>query len=727
MDSEENRLTRFFSHLSFLRRYFSWPDGVGIRFGIALFFTLIISLFIHLRDDRVIALHVGSKAPHYVVARQTFSFPDIESTVRMKERAVRDVGSLYWISKDQIKDIRTQFDRHWMQDRSIGREQMRDLLFAGEMLTDALIRARFSDVRTMRKMKGAGLSTDNLFHFPKIPVALQESNEALSPLPAAFWRALEQSAFTGARVSEPIRKYAISFYKNIDWRLAKDHNLEMSLRDRIQKDVEPAHTVVHSGETIVRQGQKVTERHVAQVKAMHSVLREGRHLWYPTTLFGSFILAIMFTLGVYLFFNLRVSNMLMSSKPLVLYGLIVVLALVIGKVTIAFLHQHPSEMIDSFYYPLFVPFAAILICVLLREMSIAIFSIGWLAVLFSIILPVNTETFLMVNFIASLFCLFNVRGVRKRTEIFTMCAKAWVACAVMVVGYNCMAGNAWNGELFYILTSLVFFTGFTGILCIGILPLLESTFEVMTNITLMEYIDPNSELLRRMSLEAPGTYQHSLLLANLAEAAATEIGANGIFCRVAAMYHDVGKLSNAQYFTENQQGLNPHQLLTPEESANVIIGHVTEGVRLARAHNLPKSIVNIIREHHGTTLVFYFYRKAVERAGGEVSDVDQRLFRYPGPKPRSKESAILMIADTVEAAAHTLDEVTEEKLREVVGRLVAHKAADGQLNYCQLTFEELTRIQKILIKNLVLANQSRVVYPKVPVPQDGTQTPTLDT
>jgi len=726
VDAEESRLFRFISRFEFIRRfilkYFIWPDGAGVRLAITALFTIVIALFIHLRDDSVVALHVGSKSPRYVVAQTTFSFLDNESTIRLKERAVRDVGTLYWLSKEQIKKARTQFDQYWMQDRSIDREWTRELLIASEMLSEALVQVRFTNVETMRKMKSVHIPTGQTYRPPSNFIEGKSQ-----PLPSDFWNAFAKSIFTSARVSDPVREYIINFYSNFDWALSVDHRLEMHLRELLQKEVAPARTTVHLGETIIARGEKVTDRHVAQYKAMQAALIESRHLGSPVTMLGSLILASMFTLGIYLFFNLRASSVLASSKKLLLYGLIVTLALLIAKVTLAFIRQNPSDMIESYSYPLFVPFAVILICVLLREMSIAIFSIGWLAVLFSMILPVNTPTFLMVNFIASLFCLFNVRGVRKRTEILSMCAKAWIACAAIVIGYSCMSGDGLGTATLGALTSLGFFAGFTGILCIGLLPLLESLFEMMTNITLMEYIDPNHELLRRLSLEAPGTYHHSLLLANLAEAAATSIGANGTFCRVAAMYHDIGKVCNPQYFTENQQGLNPHQLLTPEESAAVIVGHVTEGMRLAREHNLPRSIMNIIREHHGTTLVYYFYQKALERVEGDASRVDEKLFRYHGPKPRSKESAILMIADTVEAAAHTLDDFSEQKLKEVVGRLVAQKAADGQLNHCQLTFEELSRVQRTLIKSLVLANRSRIAYPKIVPPSSSSQVPTLDT
>jgi putative nucleotidyltransferase with HDIG domain len=235
----------------------------------------------------------------------------------------------------------------------------------------------------------------------------------------------------------------------------------------------------------------------------------------------------------------------------------------------------------------------------------------------------------------------------------------------------------------------------------------------MTDVTLMEYMDPNNDLLRRLSIEAPGTYQHSVVVGNLAESIANAIGANGLFCRVSTLYHDVGKMATPQYFTENQtREMNLHQLLTPAESAEVIMSHVSEGVSLARKAGLPEQFVDIIKEHHGTTLVYYFYRKALEAFGGDKSQVDEKKFRYAGPKPRSKESAIIMICDSVEAAVRSLDTVTEETVGELATRLIREKVEDGQFDDSLLTYEEMAIMKATLVKTLVAFTHRRVKYPK---------------
>ena len=253
----------------------------------------------------------------------------------------------------------------------------------------------------------------------------------------------------------------------------------------------------------------------------------------------------------------------------------------------------------------------------------------------------------------------------------------------------------------------------TAVLVIGLLPLFEALFEIMTDVTLMEYLDPSHPLLKRLSIEAPGTYQHSIVVGILAEAAAMSIGSNGLFCRVSTMYHDIGKMAIPQYFTENQQGeINIHQLLTPQESAQVIMAHVSEGVALARRAGLPERFIDVIKEHHGTSLVYYFYRQYLDHVGGDKSKIDERPFRYGGPKPKSKESAIVMLADSFEAASRSVDEMNEASLMTLMDKLIQVKTQDGQFDECELTFHELAVVKKVMVQTLIAAGHARVKYPK---------------
>src|SRR5205814_482089 len=237
----------------------------------------------------------------------------------------------------------------------------------------------------------------------------------------------------------------------------------------------------------------------------------------------------------------------------------------------------------------------------------------------------------------------------------------------------------------------------------GILPMFEHLFQITTDISWLEASDLNHPLLRRMTLEAPGTYHHSLVVANLAEAAAEAIGANATLCRVCSYFHDVGKLVKPEYYTENMNfERNPHDDLAPTMSALIIIAHVKEGVDLALKHRLNRRIIDIIQEHHGTSLVRYFYQRALQQhedalAGGkimrlredDVPEVHQESFRYSGPKPQTKESAIVSLADTVESASRSLEKPTPQKIETLVNELIEERISDRQLNDCDLTLGEL--------------------------------------
>jgi putative nucleotidyltransferase with HDIG domain len=260
----------------------------------------------------------------------------------------------------------------------------------------------------------------------------------------------------------------------------------------------------------------------------------------------------------------------------------------------------------------------------------------------------------------------------------------------------------------------------------GILPILEQLFQITTDISWLEASDLNHPLLRRMTIEAPGTYHHSLVVANLAESAAEAIGANATLCRVCSYFHDVGKLVKPDYYTENMNfERNPHDDLAPTMSALIIIAHVKEGVDLALKHGLNRRIVDIIQEHHGTSLVYYFYKRALQqqddaRTGGkimnlrenDVPEVREETFRYGGPKPQSKESAIISLADMVESASRSLEKPTPQKIEQLVTELINQRIADGQLVECDLTLADLNLIAERFRFTLMTMLHTRIAYPK---------------
>ncbi len=273
----------------------------------------------------------------------------------------------------------------------------------------------------------------------------------------------------------------------------------------------------------------------------------------------------------------------------------------------------------------------------------------------------------------------------------------------------------------------------------GILPALEGLFGLTTEMSWIELSDLNNKLLRQMQLEAAGTFHHSLVVASLSEAAAESINANATLCRVCSYFHDIGKLKKPEYFIENQNdGVNPHDSLTPTMSALVIIAHVKDGVDIAIKNKLNKRIVDVIREHHGDSLVYYFYRKAREQKAKELAkvekgleneedlpEIDQKNFRYPGPRPSTKESGIICLADMVESASRALSKPTPQKIKAMIDELVFNKIRDGQLDDCPLSMDEITIIKNSFAKTLRSMLHARIDYPKDEKPADAPETALL--
>jgi putative nucleotidyltransferase with HDIG domain len=232
-------------------------------------------------------------------------------------------------------------------------------------------------------------------------------------------------------------------------------------------------------------------------------------------------------------------------------------------------------------------------------------------------------------------------------------------------------------------------------------------------LTLLDYSDANKPLLRKLAMEAPGTFSHSLLIGSIAQTAAETIGANGLLCRVGAYYHDIGKIGKPYYFIENQMGTaSRHEQLSPAMSQLIIAGHVKDGIEMAKEYKLPSVIMQFIETHHGTTLIEYFYEEARRKTNGNVAPPSEVEFRYPGPRPQTKESAIVMLADTVEGAVRALTEITPTKIEMVVHNMAAKRLQDGQFDDCDLTLRELSRIEGSLSKSLAAHYHGRIAYPK---------------
>jgi len=692
-----------------------WKDWLGEghfakRLAVVILFFIALALFLHFREVRMEVIEQGAVAERYIIGQVDFEFPDEEATLVIKQQSVRDIGAIYRISEKQLRRIRMDFESYLLtrQDwRDTLKKSTFDELYRGaDFLEDALASAHFTNSRTLQKMKTYGLSTENYYLYT--PENFQEA----APLPKSFWKQIREKVFAAEDFDAETANFILESFENQSWSLQQDTGAERALKQVVQEKVPDQYTQVNAGEHIIDPGEKVTGRHLSMLQSMKDAIGKERNLFAPRTILGSLLLSLIFTVLCLVYFRVNHPDILHSVQKMTLLVTIVILTLIFSKVAEYLLVNKATYLIDIFRYPIIVPFASILIYVLVGG-EVALFGSAFLAIVIGVTLAIDHDRFLVINLIASWVTILFARNMHKRKEVFSVLAKVWLCCVPVIIAFNLGQNVFLLSHLIEDLISSLIFMTVISLLIIGLLPLLESIFHVMTDMTLMEYMDPNNELLRRLSVEAPGTYQHCLVVGNLAETAARAIGANGLFCRVATLYHDIGKLFNPHYFTENQLGgFNIHQLLTPLESTQVIIAHVPEGESLARKHKLPQTFIDVIREHHGTTLVYYFYHKQLEQMGRDEEKVDEKLFRYPGPKPHTKESAIIMLADTVEAASRSLDEISEEALNEMVNRLVKEKTDDHQLDECQLTFEELGIVKKTLVKTLAITGHLRVKYPE---------------
>lgn len=708
MDDSSSEIENY-NELKFSREQGFFDKSKGVRVLIGVFFILALFVILHFREIHVEVLEFNSVAPGFVVAQVDFDFLDEESTIIIRQESVRDVGKIYQIAHKEVRQRRIEFENFLIYNQSWRKEAdsttFEEIHRGLDVLEKGLEQVRFTDPRTLQKMHELRLPTN--FYLIYMPAELTEE----VTFPTQIWEAIRRLSFLDENQHSSATSFLIGYFQKKTWTIEEDTHAERALRRRIQSKVEDKYTHVSAGSRIIDQGERVTARHIAMLQAMKKALSDQRNLWHPLTLLGSLCMTLLLT-GIcisYLHINHR--QILFSNRKLFLLVTVIVLTFILSKAIEFFLLTSKSNLIEVVRYPLFIPFAAILLCSLMSS-NIATFASGFLTIVFTLTLAFERQGFMIINLAAALVAILSTRSLRRRKEVFVVCAKAWLCSVLVIFSLHFYQNTLWNVTVLSDIISAVIFMLLTAILVVGLLPLLESAFRIMTDVTLTEYMDPNNDLLRRLTIEAPGTYQHSVVVGNLAEVAALAIGANGLFCRVSTLYHDIGKMVTPQYFTENQQGgMNIHQLLTPQESAQVIIAHVSEGVALARKAGLPEQFIDIIKEHHGTTLAYYFYRKQLEKMKGDKALVDEKEFRYAGPKPRSKESAIIMIADTIEAASRSLDKITEESLMELATRLIKEKADDGQFDNCLLTFEELAIVKSTLVRTLVAYGHSRVKYP----------------
>lgn len=518
-------------------------------------------------------------------------------------------------------------------------------------------------------------------------------------------------------VPRPVTQALFRFFRNgVTPNVVFDREATAQRQESARLSVKPVTVHVPRGQIIIEAGERVTPTQYEMLRAYRAYLAEhGNVDWNEgLALFGRVLLVLAMVLASVIYIRLEDPETLQSNVRLGLLALVVIinLALVRAIYSIGGVDFFVRDGAWASTLPYIAPTAfAPLIVAILIDAGSAIF-MALLISIFTGVIYGNRLDLLVLTFLASLVAIFSCRDAHRRGRV----VRAAGAGGLTVAAFAALIGIADQVPIETLARQMGagLVTGLlTGIAVVGLLPVLESLFKRTTDITLLELTDYNHPLLRRMQLEAPGTYHHSLIVAQLAENACSAIGANPLLARVCALFHDVGKIQHPGYFSENQRDRgNPHDHQDPTASARIIKQHVPQGLALAEKHHLPRSVRDVIEQHHGTTLVRYFYERArINPAAPGAQPPAETDFRYDGPKPQFKECAVISLADGVEAASRSLRQTTADQLRQLIDRIIRDRLDDGQLDEAPLTLAELAQIKESFTQSLLNMLHGRVAYP----------------
>lgn len=484
----------------------------------------------------------------------------------------------------------------------------------------------------------------------------------------------------------------------------------------VMGEANPTFFQVQKNEMIVREGEKIGYLELAKLNAYLRDARENK-LARLTVMLGFFLTAMFLSVVLYLWRTRNWSRTTeRSNLDLLVFGIIALLQILFIKsgmfIAMAVNRSFPSIPVETCYFA--IPFAlGAMTTAILINRNVALIISALTSFLIGFIFD-EEVIFPIFSFMGSVAASYQIVRIRQRSVFLKIGLFLGIINMAAIICLNLVTGNLFH-EL-----PLKLVMGFiggivTGILVAGITPLFESAFGFITDIKLLELSNLNQPLFQRMIIEAPGTYHHSIIVSSLTEAAAEAIGANSLLVKVSSYYHDIGKLTKPQYFIENQQNQeNKHDKLSPKMSGLIIISHVKDGCELAAQAKLGRQIINIIRQHHGTSIVSYFYDKAKKDKDESIRSLSESDFRYPGPKPQTKEAGLIMLGDVVEASSRTLTNPTPARIKSLVRERIEGIYMDGQLDECELTLSNLNTIAETFTKILTGIFHHRVDYPEAP-------------
>lgn len=479
-----------------------------------------------------------------------------------------------------------------------------------------------------------------------------------------------------------------------------------------REGIKPVLTQVKKGEMIVREGERLTEEQIRKLRALREM---GRGFGTLRLGLGLMICTLLLVYATHRFAQVNVRKYRPQNKDLAFLVTVFLGLFILVKLSIFMSNALESAFpyVDSASYYYLFPFAvgAMLVRIVLNSETALVF-----AVLSSLLLGIMFGDSLFISFYALVGSFVGahwVRQCKERASLYRAGLRLSLMNVLLILGIHLISGRSFDVQLLFKFGFGLAGGFFCALIVTGTIPLLEHLFKYTTDIKLLELANLNTPVLRELMIQAPGTYHHAIIVGNLVEAAAEAINANPLLARVAAYYHDIGKIRKPLYFIENIGSQeNRHDKLAPSMSALILMSHVKDGVELARENKLGEPLVNIIRQHHGTSLIKFFYDKAKNREDAGMPQADERDYRYPGPKPQTREAALIMLADAVEAASRTLTDPTPARIRGMVQKIINNIFTDGQLDECELTLKDLHNIAKSFNRILGGIFHHRIDYPE---------------
>lgn len=655
---------------------------------IAVFMVILFFITIQKYEEYKLKINIGDYAESDI--RATKELFDENATEKLKEEAAKNVSPKYRISPSVQMNMKGTIANFLDTARDLKAQSNISLSRKAELLAESIdFEISSKDLYKILRMEYKSL---NHFENTLTDLVNQLMGSGIKEEELEYEKESLVKVFDSLNLEEEEKSLGLILVsETMEPNEFVDVAETERLRDAAVNNIEPV--IIKENEIIAVKGERITQNKYELIKESGLLKNEeGKNTSRNIGVSLLLLLSTIFLFGYIYFFN---NDFLMNNKLLLLV-LVILLVIVISEV---FYNISP--------YIMPVTSAALLIAILIDTRLGLIVNL-FISFFLGFVLRLDISIIFMFIIAGNLGVLTVIKN-KQRYNILINAIIIGIVNVLVITSFalikNSSGVNFWINNLQGLLNGLI-----CGVITLGTLPIWENMFSILTPIKLLELSNPNHPLLKKLLLEAPGTYHHSLLVGNLSEAAAEAIGANPLLARVGSYFHDIGKSKKPYYFKENQFGIsNPHDRLQPMQSTKIITGHAVDGINMAKEEKLPKEIIDIIDQHHGTTTVAYFYHKAKE--DNEGIDVDIEDFRYKGSKPKTKEAALVMLADSTEAAVRSIKEPNGDKIKDMVTKVVNGKVKDGQLDLCDMTYKDVSTTISTFTKVLIGMYHDRIEYP----------------